>query len=51
MSSTIFDILKTVVLPLAIVFLTEPLYKQPLYDESLEFTPELQKMDELKPFL
>ena len=39
--STIFDLLKTVVLPLAVVFLTEPLYRQPLYDESLKLAPEM----------
>lgn len=26
-----FEVLKTVVLPLALVFLTEPLYREPLY--------------------
>ena len=36
------DILKTVVLPLALVVFTEPLYRQPLYDESLKLAPEMQ---------
>ena len=49
--STIFDLLKTVVLPLAVVFLTEPLYRQPLYDESLKLAPEMQKYDSWRPFM
>ena len=49
--SRTLDILKTVIVPLAVVFLTEALYKQPLYDESLKLAPELQKYEEWKPFM
>ena len=50
-TAQVLDILKTVVLPLALVFLTEPLYREPLYNESLKLAPEMQKYDSWKPVM
>ena len=49
--ATLLDSLKTIVLPLVVVFLTEPLYRKPLYEESLKLTPEIQTYDSWKPFM
>ena len=50
-TAQVLDLLKTVVLPLALVFLTEPLYREPLYNESLKLAPEMQKYDSWKPVM
>ena len=50
-TAQVLDLLKTVVLPLAVVFLTEILYREPLYNESLKLAPEMQKYDSWKPFM
>ena len=42
-----WDLLLTVVLPLAVVFGTEPLYRDTLYQTSLDIAPDLQKMEEV----
>lgn len=42
-----WDLLWTVVIPLAIVFGTEPLYRDTLNQTSMDVAPDLQKMDEL----
>ena len=41
---------KWVVLPLAVVFLTEPLYRQHFYDETLSEAPDMQGVTKLKAF-
>ena len=41
MKSSTLDILKTVILPLAVIFIAECFYREPLYQESLELAPEL----------
>lgn len=41
---------KWVVLPLAIVFLTEPMYRQHFYDETLSEAPDMQDITKLKAF-
>ena len=48
---SLLDTLKTIVLPIAVVFLTEPLYRKPLYEESLKLAPEMQAYDSWKPFM
>ena len=50
-TSAILDSIKTIILPLALVFLIEPFYRQPLYDESLTLAPEMQKYDSWKPLM
>ena len=46
-----WELLLWVVLPLAIVFGTEPLYRESLYKTSIEITPDLQKMEEIGPLM
>ena len=46
---TASEVLKHIVLPIAIVYLLELFYREPLYDLSIDLAPEFQKHSELKP--
>lgn len=46
LGQTSLRLLKTVVLPLAIVFIAELFYREPLYNESLSLIPELQSHED-----
>lgn len=50
-SPSLGELLRNIVLPLAVVFLIEPLYRDYLYDLSLKLTPELQKQESLKSIM